>query len=530
MSTNPPVKPPDQPVKSVIPRPDVELDIDQLRINRALTEADRRNADLLREYVSGGSYSIGGIARALAITADDVEQTVGLDTYTRMMNDAIVRRSVNYIKLATTADDLVIRPAVPMPRKNSTEPGAQAKYEQAKEYADFAERVIAWHLEEDLRTVLCDMLSACVYGCSVGELVYELVPPGTDDDAGRIVLKRWKPKPREATAFVVDPFLNVLGLMYAEPGYDRVQTPSGGTGSFITSPQNVLPREKFAVLTLFPNGSDPRGTSLLRAAYNPWTLKTKTWPYLLRYLSHFAVPTVIGTTAEGEGDKAVLNEAGEQVYLSSGVPKYVTAEEAMRSALEGLANGTVFVGKFGSEVTPLTIPGDTSAVFEMVMGLFNSEITSAILNQTLANSEAKFGTRAQSQTHMQVLDQLIWYLRGLLVDMISRDILRPLMEWNFGPDSLRLMPKLSLGDTERRDFATDGQTASSLGFKMSPSQFIAMDGQLGLPERDEEDIKMMMAAQEAGMQMAADQAKNGPPKPGEGKPPKPGEKPPPKAE
>jgi hypothetical protein len=97
----------------------------------------------------------------------------------------------------------------------------------------------------------------------VAELVYEVKPGPTGRDLLQLVAI--KPKPPRATAFVVDAYLNVLGLLGARPGMVAPSTRGGDRPNSDRDPA----REKFAIFTFRPKHGDPRGTSILRRPTPP---------------------------------------------------------------------------------------------------------------------------------------------------------------------------------------------------------------------------------------------------------------------
>ena len=173
---------------------------------------------------------------------------------------------------------------------------AEVEAELAGQICDFCTTCLD-NLTPSFLDVLYDLLDALALGNRVAEQVYAL--DVDDDGRQRLALKSLKVKPRETVSFVVDPFLNVIGLQAATipgTGYPVV------TGSVVGDPSqlpNLLPREKFAVLSWNTVNGDPRGTSLLRCVYNSWYLKMQTWGEFAKYLAQFAGPSLIGTTAPG---------------------------------------------------------------------------------------------------------------------------------------------------------------------------------------------------------------------------------------
>lgn len=87
---------------------------------------------------------------------------------------------------------------------------------------------------------------------------------------------------------------------------------------------------------------------------------------------------------------------------------------------------------------------------------------------------------------MDTLENLIWDIKKTLADMVTYQLLRPLIKYNFGSKYLKFMPVVSLGDTERRNFSLDGATVATLyaaGY-LSEDQKRFTDQMLGLPVRN----------------------------------------------
>jgi hypothetical protein len=82
---------------------------------------------------------------------------------------------------------------------------------------------------------------------------------------------------------------------------------------------------------------------------------------------------------------------------------------------------------------------------------------------------------------MQVLDLMVWWLKGKIAQMIGRDLVKQIIVYNYGSEALQFAPIVTLGDTERRDWATDATAAASLSPVITESQWLAITNQLGLP-------------------------------------------------
>lgn len=413
-----------------------------------LTEKTQK-IDLKRDYVASGSLAwYPGAVRALPWGIDDIAVDFGDDVYDLMMHDPTVIASVNALRAGILEDGVKLVSAV-------TDEATDG-YAQAQEILAFCTSVFD-DLEMPLDDVLWDMLSAVALGNRVAEIVYELV-------AGKLVTSSIKVKPRRSTAFVVDPYMNVVGIAAVVPGQPWAVL----TGMYFTdvNSSNLMPRDKFAVLTHRPRDNDPRGTSALRPAYNAWNLKRIAWPEYLKYLVQFASQGLVGYTA----DNAFPGDDG------------VSPEVKLANAMMSWHNGAVLALKYGSKFEVINPTGDGKAFLDAFQ-MFDRQIIHGILNQTLATMEGLHQSRAAAQTHQDVMDTLIRQGKKSVEWTVYRDILMPLVRYNYGDGALPLVPKATLGTTEQVDFATTATAIAALGRSglIDPSQLPGIYEFLGLP-------------------------------------------------
>src|SRR5205085_2067110 len=91
-------------------------------------------------------------------------------------------------------------------------------YETATDIADFCQRATQ-SLKTPLLFTLAQMHQLALrHGYAVAEKVYKRSPFKADAGTYRLVLDRIRVLPRGATAFVVDPYGTLLGLVYQKPG------------------------------------------------------------------------------------------------------------------------------------------------------------------------------------------------------------------------------------------------------------------------------------------------------------------------
>lgn len=455
-----------------------------------------RSAILQSNYVSGGEYSwLAQYLRSLPHYIDDATRDLGDDLYEQMLLDPQISSGIRLLKEEALANGVRLEPAVrpPDPTDSLNEPGLTAddpingNIDQqkgdaalAQEITDFCQNCLL-SIDRPLIEFLYEMLDGIALGNQVAEKVYTKPVRMGPSNALRIKLKSLKVKPRKATAFCVDAFMNVVGIFGMIPGMAYPVL----TGTAIVDPMgnvpNLLPRSKFAVFTWGSKAGDPRGSSLLRPAYNPWYLKRGVMAEYAKYLAQFASPSLMGFTPVGAQPVYPTDALGN--IIPGAAP--ISPERAMLNSLLSFRNGTAAVFSGGSKVEPLQVPSDGSS-FRQALMLFDQQITKCILCQTLATESGAHMTRAASQTHQDVLDLVVLHIKALLAAMIKMDILMPLVQINYGDDAAeRLVPEVHLAEVLAHNWAKDAAAVAALttsGY-LDSSQFPDLDARLGLPKR-----------------------------------------------
>ena len=490
-----------------------------------------------KEYIAGGGFGSADVNITLAHRSDALTKKFGDEIVKKMMRDPEIAKCIRVLKISVLADGVIFFPAVSKPAKfvkrpNNTDDATKKleydndlkRYEQAQRYADFATRAIE-NLDTTFRSTLYNMLDAIIYGNKVAEQTYVEIPSkivnrdwkkmleaqeaSIFEESTLWTLKSIRVKPRNAVHFEIDKFSTLVG--FSSPFAQN------------NAENKILPREKFLVLTFQGQDEDPRGNTILEAVYNAWHLKMQLWPEYLRWLLQCAIPGLVGYTSDTTDNKRYLrDENNDLIKDADGNPLYEADVETLLNALQQMRNSTAIALPHGAKVEPINnaISGDP---FKGMRDVLNEEIEMGLILQTLATSEGRNMSRAAAQSHMSILDLFVWFIKGLVMDMITNDLLKPLFKANFGEDfDMNMLPIVSMGDTERRDFALD-VTAISLGVKsgfFGKSQFIGLDKMVGAPDRDveadDEDAKIKseneIALKNAGKAQAVDSGTSSNPK------------------
>ncbi len=438
-----------------------------------------------KEYVAGHGFSYGVSAETLSPEIYDPSScTIDFDTLRLMGNDPEVISSLRTLRDMILADGVDISPGFQGRSVGDESP----EYARALEISEFCQRAIA-NLKKPFEDTLEELLEGSLqYGHKVAEKVFEM---GKGQDSGKLVYRRIAIKSHKTIDFVVNRFWEIVGF--------KTRVPGPGL-----SARSVIPREKFVVLSMHVENEDPRGRSHLRSAHTAWQFKLMSWPEYYRWLCACALPVLVGELAPKQPGDVPRSQGGTPIPGA----KAVSPAEAMASAMAELKNAGYIVIPNGAKVEQIEVAGD-GAGFERSINVSDSQIGKGILYQTLASGEAQFGTRAQSETHMSVLDMLVTELKKKVVMTILSDVIIPLVEYNYGEDALPYSPVVSLGDSDRRDWAEDGAVVVDLEPKLTDSQWRQVCTEIGIQPaqpgektrgevREENMTKMMKPADPGG--------------------------------
>lgn len=372
------------------------------------------------------------------------------------------------------------------------------RVQRAKDIADFCQR--QYDRVPKIASIIFQMIfEGLAHGNKVSEQVLEVALRG--EDAGRWCLKALKPKPREAVAFVVDAFMNELGMLGAAPGQATVvQT------TMVANSDDIIPREKFCVFTYRPTDGDPRGNTALRAALNGWDMKRRTFPEYLLFLMVSAIPGILATVAPDSDEVTIYEDDGFTPKRDeNGEPITLQAHQFLLNMLAKMRNHQVGVAPEGTEFTLLEANSE-GEVFTKALDKFGSEITMAILFQQLATRDSSHQTKGATGSQARIIDYIVWFIRDTAADMVRYDLFKPMVRYNFGDeDADELLPKTSYGDTEARDWSQDSNAVAQLAPHLTESQLDHVLTQLGIPLPTDAERAVKRAAKMMMQQMQANQ-------------------------
>jgi phage gp29-like protein len=301
------------------------------------------------------------------------------EVYDQMEHDAMVQTALTLKRLGVLAAPYRIVPA-----GDSSAARRNATYVESQFQA----------MRGSPETILAGAMDAFSKGWSVQEMLWE-----TD---GRLLrLAEVKPKDPSLFVFEMDAFGNLERLLLQLPG---------------ESPRE-LPRGKFALYFHRPGYARAKGRSDLDAAHRHWQSKGALLNAWKLHLERFASPTVLGKFERG---------------LSS------EEQAAILAALQNLHQNTAIVYPQEIEIGTLGGSREPSTGFVEAIEFHNREIARSILGQTLTTDEGRrVGSLALGKVHLQVLLLQLEGLRKELADVVmTEQVIRPMVELNFGPEEL----------------------------------------------------------------------------------------------
>lgn len=301
---------------------------------------------------------------------------LGYETYEEMAKDSMVQTVLTLKKLAVMASPTEVVPA--------------ADTASARRKAAFVEENLA-RMDGSVFDVMTNAMDAFAKGWSVQETVYE---PGR----GRLWLKAVRPKDPALFGLQVDRFGRLEGLNLRVPGEEEVSLPAG----------------KFVVYMNRRSYASPKGKSDLDAAYRHWVAKQSLLNAWKLHLEKFAMPTVLGK-------------------YERGLPP--DEQTAILRALQDIQNNTAVVYPSEIDVSLLGGAREPSTGFQEAIEFHNREIARAVLGQTLTTDEGRrVGSLALGKVHLQILMLQVNAVRRELAETVmTEQVIRPLVELNFGP-------------------------------------------------------------------------------------------------
>jgi phage gp29-like protein len=263
----------------------------------------------------------------------------------------------------------------------------------------------------DLHTVLDCILDAPAYGFSIQEMLF-------DTSMGQASLVGIDDCPQELFLFG-----------------DRYQ-PQIGPLQFLDQPWlstgRLVPEEKFIIFTYRKRSRNRMGRPLLKSVFWPSWFKRNVQRLWMQYAEKGP-----GTAVVRYNDASSASERQQAVEIAEAIVNNTAIAVPMNF-------------QYDEELLKVARSQDP-AVYEKFFQAMQYSIARRILGETLTSfgNEGGGGSKAQGETHANTLDQRSIELCRQLESVINRQVVRPLVLWNFGPKAP--MPKWAFDLEEAED-------------------------------------------------------------------------------
>ncbi|MGH9580258.1 MAG: phage portal protein family protein, partial [Terriglobales bacterium] len=257
-------------------------------------------------------------------------------------------------------------------------------------------------------------LDAAAYGVAIAEIIYEV-------SAGQVALLDIKDRPQELFRFSAQAWEPAIGPLR----FLRDASLQAG---------ELVPEEKFLVLSHRPRTGNRRGRPLLRSVFWPSWFKRQTIRFWLRF------------GEKGPGTAAVKYPTGATQDQR---------DEALKAAEAFVESVAVAVPENMGLITELltSARAQNPAVYEKLVERMELAITRRILGQTLTTrgSEQGAGSFALGQVHQDVFHMKTVELARMLEMLVNDNLVKRLALWNFGPAAP--LPKWLINKESEDDLA-----------------------------------------------------------------------------
>ena len=269
----------------------------------------------------------------------------------------------------------------------------------------------------DIDKLINQILDAVFYGYSVLEIMWEV-------KNGKYIPTYIEEKPQEWFVYDAD---NKLRLMenYGSEGI-------------------VLPKYKFLVAVNQPTYLNPYGEKTLSRCYWPVTFKRSGLQFWVTFTEKYALP-----------------------FLVAKEPRTYTSDEtaALLASLEKMMRDTIAVIPDDSSIEFIdSSHSHSSDVYQKYLEFCNTEISKAILSETLTTEITDRGTYAAAKTHRDILHHLIEGDKRLVEKTVNA-LIAMIWELNFVDNAHDTIPVFQLyGEDEvHKSLAERDKTLQKMG-------------------------------------------------------------------
>ncbi len=243
------------------------------------------------------------------------------------------------------------------------------------------------------REALCHLMSAITHGFAVAEIVWEV-------NAGMVRVKEFLPRPQRLFSFI-DP--DDTSCLLDFPAWVNQET-----GQSVK-----IPREKFVYHKNFMGNGNPLKGGLYRGISWYYFFTNFTMKDWLTFMDVYGIPLRLGryNSATDENSRATLKKA--VANLGSDAAAIISDDTTI-------------------EFIQAAISGNHS-LFREAVEHFNRQKSKRVLGQTLTTESSEKGSYSLGKIHDAVRGDIVAFDAMALDETLTNDLVRPLVEFNFGP-------------------------------------------------------------------------------------------------
>ena len=280
-------------------------------------------------------------------------------------------------------------------------------------------------IPEGFEKNIYDMLSALEYGFSLTEKVF-----ASEDN--KIILKDLKTRPPHSFVF----HQNEYGKI------EEIQQYTGSGDIFLKC-------SKFIHYINQSEFDNPYGRSdLNKGVYTAWWSKTHIIKFWNIFLERHGMPTVHGTyPMKYQDQKDELKKILKNIQAKTNI---ITPEEVKISLLESSGDGIAY---------------------KTAIDHYNIQIARKMLIPDLlgySGEKQAGGSYSLGQEHFGIFYAILEQIRNEIQRLLNREIIRPLVEWNFGKEAKAEFSFLRVDDTKREKNLTMFLEWVRMGKPVSP--------------------------------------------------------------
>lgn len=369
--------------------------------------------DILQSYIPFGN------------NPDPVVKNRGLKIYRLMLEDEQIKACYDMRVQARLSSTWSVKPGV---EGDSS----------SEEMAEFITAVLK-RIRGNFENSLAQIYSAIVYGYSITEKVYDYIQDG--EYQGKIGLAALKTREPFDYDFKTDAHGNLLGIIYSGMKARDEKAVSSNNGASATGSnsnadmgtlENPFPPEKFVIYSYNQMFGNHYGRSDLLSAFKWWIMKKHGSKFWAVWLERYASPFLRAIYDRDAGLKA------EALTRMDDFIRNLSTRQGIRASNAWTIEPVMFSGSDGGKS------------YENAVEAFNRYISHAMLCPNLLGivgnqgGGSTGGTYALGKKHFEAF---IWILekqgRDTSEEIVGEQIIKPLIEMNFGVVEESLLPKFN---------------------------------------------------------------------------------------